>query len=125
MKHENALIIGYNAFITTAQSLFVLYLQTTRFKTTVKFDFKRLPQLLELLDKDSANELIGTPIIIQDVPLGCTIRWIDNFLGFLTHNSFSVNENVSCKICSYDSSDYMNYCKTINQGTGEKNESYR
>ena len=123
MKQENALIIDYDVF-HDKQSFFVLHLQTTRLKTTVKFDFERLPQLLKLLEKNSADELINTPIIIQKVPLGCTIRWIDNFLGFLTNNSFSVNENVNCKICSYNS-DYINYCKTLSQDGGGKDESYR
>lgn len=124
MKYENALITGYDVFTQNECSLFVLYLKTTRFKTIVKFDFKKLPQLLDMLEKNSADELIDTPIIIQKVPLGCTIRWIDNFLGFLTNNSFSVNENVNCKICSYDSSDYVNYCKTLSQDGGGKDESY-
>jgi len=120
MKQENALIIDYNIYHYNKQSFFVLYLQTTRLKTTVKFDFKKLPQLLELLGKNSAADLIGTPIIIQAVPLGCIIRWIDNFLGFLTCNSFSVNEDIDCEFCSHDSSNYTNYCKTIKQSDGEK-----
>ena len=115
MKQENALITGYDVFHNNEQSFFVLYLQTTRFKTTVKFDFKRLPQLLDLLNKESADDLIDTPIIIQDVPLGCTIRWIDNFLGFLTNTSFLVNESVECKVCSQSLDNCV--CKTINKSS--------